>query len=357
MLNVLLSSVGRRSYLVEYFRQALGRRGRVLAANSHPDVLGLLHADQACLLPEAASPAYLPALLALCERHEVSLVCPCHDLEVLALARNRDALDARGICAAVPSAAWAARTLDKLRCGEAFRRAGVPVPWQTTSLAEARAALAAGTVSLPLLVKPRWGWASVGVQRCSGLEQVEAAHLLASRAGRPPTAAAPEDELAGGNALIQPWLAGREYCIQVINDLRGRPVTAFVAEIHAMRAGEADQASSLRDSALESLGLRIGALIGHRGPCDVDLMVHRGQPFVIDINPRFTGDYPFQHIAGANVPAALLAWQAGEPVDPGWLRPRPGVRGAKDMLPVLMPETHAGSVRCGAAFAPADGTS
>jgi carbamoyl-phosphate synthase large subunit len=36
----------------------------------------------------------------------------------------------------------------------------------------------------------------------------------------------------------------------------------------------------------------------------------------IDLNPRIGSGYPFSHVAGANVPAALISWINGEDADP-----------------------------------------
>jgi hypothetical protein len=43
------------------------------------------------------------------------------------------------------------------------------------------------------------------------------------------------------------------------------------------------------------------------------------------MNPRFGGGYPFSHIAGANLPAALMAWADSEAADPEWLTIEPNV--------------------------------
>jgi carbamoyl-phosphate synthase large subunit len=50
---------------------------------------------------------------------------------------------------------------------------------------------------------------------------------------------------------------------------------------------------------------------------------------VLELNPRFGGGYPFTHRAGANLPAALIAWAAGETIDPRWLVMQPDVATAK----------------------------
>lgn len=43
------------------------------------------------------------------------------------------------------------------------------------------------------------------------------------------------------------------------------------------------------------------------GLVDVDIIAgSSGELFVIDVNPRFGGGYPFNHIAGANVPRMYL---------------------------------------------------
>ena len=42
-MNILLTCVGRRDYLVEYFKIALGNRGQVFAANTYAETAGKLN--------------------------------------------------------------------------------------------------------------------------------------------------------------------------------------------------------------------------------------------------------------------------------------------------------------------------
>jgi carbamoyl-phosphate synthase large subunit len=90
-----------------------------------------------------------------------------------------------------------------------------------------------------------------------------------------------------------------------------------------MRAGQTDRAATVDDPRLQALGELIGRRLGHRGILDCDAFVDRDGICVIDLNPRFGGGYPYSHLAGANLPAAFLAWAHGERPDPDWLRITP----------------------------------
>ena len=92
-----------------------------------------------------------------------------------------------------------------------------------------------------------------------------------------------------------------------------------------MRAGQTDRATTVDHPRLEAVGALIGRRLGHRGIMDCDAFVDGDDVWVIDLNPRFGGGYPFSHLAGANLPAALVAWAEGSRVDPAWLRVTPNV--------------------------------
>ena len=56
-MNVLLTCVGRRNYIVDYFKQALGTHGYVYAANSYGDAAGMVVADKAFVMPSIYDPS------------------------------------------------------------------------------------------------------------------------------------------------------------------------------------------------------------------------------------------------------------------------------------------------------------
>lgn len=62
----------------------------------------------------------------------------------------------------------------------------------------------------------------------------------------------------------------------------------------------------------------------------MDIIVRADVPHLLDMNPRFGGHYLFAHVAGANLPAALVAWAQGRQPDHDWLRATVGARAFKD---------------------------
>lgn len=346
MTNVLLTSAGRRSYLVRYFKETLGGAGRVICANIYPDTPAMCAADEAVVVPPSSHADYIPTLVDLCESRQVKLISSFHDLDVFILSQHLEALRATGATPIVPDAEWGRICLDKYECSRRMEEVGIDVPWTGVSLDGALEAIAGGELRYPVLVKARLGFGSLGLNLCRTEEQLVASfHATQRDVGKFDTDAfvpCPADE----RVLIQQAIEGNEYCVDVVNDLDGNYATHLACHVHAMRAGETDSVTTVDPSVVGDMPQRLSALTRHPGIWGVDVMDDRGVGRVIDINPRFTGDYPFHQIAGANIPAALIAWARGEQPDPAWLTAEVGVRGYKDLVPTRVDRSTA---RCGQA--------
>ena len=97
----------------------------------------------------------------------------------------------------------------------------------------------------------------------------------------------------------------------------------------AMRAGETDVAETVDDDRLEAAGRALGESLRHVGALDVDVFVDGDQVTVLDLNPRIGGNYPFSHLAGADLPRAYVEWAQGGVIPAERLVVRPGVVGLK----------------------------
>src|SRR5690606_13122153 len=112
--------------------------------------------------------------------------------------------------------------------------------------------------------------------------------------------------------LIQEKIPGKEFGMDVLNDFEGNYIGTFAREKLAMRSGETDKAVSVIDGQIDSVGRTIGEKLKHIGILDCDVFQHNGEVYVLELNPRFGGGYPFSHEAGVNTAAIYIEWLEGK---------------------------------------------
>jgi carbamoyl-phosphate synthase large subunit len=328
-MNVMITCAGRRSYSVEIFKAAVGDRSRVFACDSSANAPALQQADKAFVVPRIDNEDYIDALLAICDDHQIGLLVPALEPELLLLAEHRARFLAIGTVPLVSPLEIVTTCYDKLAASNFLSNCGLGIPATFDSFNAAHAALSRGDIIFPLVVKPRWGAGSIGIQFPEDEEELELSYQLtkkqvARRFLTDIVATDPQHSI-----LIQERLLGEEHGMDVINDLDGSYVCTFVRRKIRMWGGQTDRAVTVRDEGLELIGQLIGEKLGHIGILDCDLFVTKHGCYVIDINPRFGGGYPFSHIAGANLPAALIAWANGQQADPAWFRVEPNVAASR----------------------------
>jgi carbamoyl-phosphate synthase large subunit len=78
-----------------------------------------------------------------------------------------------------------------------------------------------------------------------------------------------------------------------------------------MRAGETDKAITVEANRFTEFARIVGERLKHVGNLDCDFLEKDGQLYLLELNPRFGGGYPFSHEAGANLVKALLLSLSG----------------------------------------------
>jgi carbamoyl-phosphate synthase large subunit len=325
LMNVLLTSVGRWRQTVWAFRDALRGGGRVLACDFSGDAPALQEADAGFVVPRVDDERYINTLLGICEEHHVDLLIPALEIELPPLVMNRERFARIGTTPIVSSRKVIDTCFDKMETARFLRDCDLAVPHTHDSLDAARDALSRNDLTFPVVVKPRWGVSSIETEFPEDAEELELAYkLVRKRIARTFLAAVSATD-PEHSVLIQEQLFGEEYGLDIVNDLSGQYVTTFTKRKLRMRAGQTDRAVTIHNESLERLGRRIGQSLRHIGNLDCDVFVTEAGNHVIDLNPRFGGGYPFSHVAGANLPAALIAWAQGEKPDPEWLKIEPGI--------------------------------
>lgn len=331
-MNILLTSAGRRTYLVKYFKEALkmaGEPGEVHVANSKVSP-AFWAADQKVVTPLIYDREYIPFLLDYCRRWEIGLLIPLFDIDLPVLSSCREAFRAQGTTVVTADREAVDICNDKWKTYETLKNRQIPTPKTWLSPEDAAGAVKAGAASYPLMVKPRWGMGSLSVYQADSEEEL---FVFYKKIRREIGGSYLKYEAASSEAsvIIQEKIKGGELGLDVINDLLGRFCTAVVKRKAAMRAGETDEAETVDIPRLFGLGRELSELLRHRGNLDVDILEEGGQYYVLEMNARFGGGYPFSHAAGIHLPYALVMWALGREPEGRFLRAETGIRAQKDI--------------------------
>ena len=334
-MNVLITSVGRRTYLVDYFREAMDGRGQVHASNSH-HTIALESADAHLISPLIYDDDYIPTILHYCSENEIRAIISLFDMDILVLSKNLELFSRNGIKIIAAPEESVRICNDKWQTSLFLSECAIKTPKTYLALADALAALSDGDISYPLVIKPRWGMASIGLY---SVEIEEELRVLYERSKREVLCSHLKYESQSTPAaavIIQEKLQGQEYGLDVINDLSGNYVRTFAKKKIAMRAGETDVGKTMSSVPFEEITRHISAKLNHEAVLSVDCFVNDAGIHVVEMNCRFSGHYPLSHLAGVNIPRQILEWLDGKPTNEDLLKFEEGLRITKDLVPRII---------------------
>lgn len=295
-LRILFTSAGRRVELLRCFRhaaQSLEMDLEVLACDLSASMSSACQtADRAFDVPRCSDPGYADAVFDIARSNGVHLIIPTIDPELRSLAVEAEHFAACGARVHVSPPDVVAVALDKFKTAQVLKAAGVPVP-ATFSLEDTRS-LPLG-LQWPMFMKPRAGSAS------RGLKVIQSADRLSEQTDEP--------------MLLQEFLQGPEYTVNIFIDMAGVLRSAVMHRRLQVRAGEVEKGRTERRHDLHRLAELIGkALPGARGVLCFQVIDDQDRGLqVIEINARFGGGYPLAHHAGATFAQWLMEEVAGLP--------------------------------------------
>jgi carbamoyl-phosphate synthase large subunit len=297
--------------LINYFKEALKGEGKVFATDMQLTAPALVDADVAIQVPAIYSEDYIPSLLKIVKENNIDCVISLNDLELPILSQAKSQIEKLGAKVIVSDEKAIKIAFDKWETIKFLESNGLKSPKTFIDFEEAKNAITKGELNFPLVLKPRWGSASIGIDFPEDMEELELAYKLQTiRLKRTILAEASKEDIDHA-ILIQEKIPGKEYGMDVLNDFEGNYVGTYVRQKLQMRSGETDKAISVIDERFEKIGKIIGENLKHIGNLDCDVFEHNGELYVLELNPRFGGGYPFSHEAGNNTAAIYIEWLKG----------------------------------------------
>lgn len=328
-MNILFTCAGRRTYLLKYFKENMAEGDKIVATDMQLSAPALTAADVKIQVPTVYDPKYIDITLGICKEHKIDALLCLNDLELPILAENKAKFEELGVTVIVSDPEVIDICFDKYKTAQWVESIGLNAPKTYVRLADAKAALAKGEIAFPLFMKPRWGSGSIGLESIADMEELDIYYnLLMKKIKKTILATA---SVGDKYIMIQELLGGKEFGLDVMNDLKGNNIAVSVKQKLAMRAGETDKATTVDLPEVREMGAAIGRNLKHIGNLDVDIMQRaNGDYCVLELNPRFGGGYPFSYESGVNMPKAIISWLKGEKVDTSILQPQYGKTFAKN---------------------------
>lgn len=290
-MNILFTGVGRRVELLQAFRNAalvLGKKLKIYGADMTGTAPALAYCDYTRKVTSMKSPDYISQLVEICREDHINLLIPTIDTDLLVLSRNKAKFEAVGTKVMVSEPDKVLICRDKNNTSQFFVDCGLhaPIPlndWKKYSS------------GYPAFIKPKDGSSSVNAFRVENEEELE---VYAGQID---------------DYIVQPFVSGTEYTIDIFCDWNGEPVSIVPRERMQVRAGEVLKTKICLDETMIDEAKILCKAFKPCGPMTVQLIRDgNGIDWFIEINPRYGGGAPLSMKAGARSAEAVLKLMNGD---------------------------------------------
>lgn len=293
--HIAFTGVGRRIELIQALREAalkLHVELKIFGLDLLGNAPALAYCDYTRRVCRMNDANYIPELLKICENDKIDMLIPTIDTDLLVLSKHKSEFEAIGTKVLISAPDKILICRDKNNTGAFFESCGCKAPKTYNNYLEYND-------SFPCFIKPKDGSSSINAFK------VESRDDLAVYANQV------EDY------IIQPFVSGREYTIDIFGDYDGNPVYVTPRERLQVRAGEVLKTQICNDAKMTEEALRIVEAFKPCGAMTVQLIrdAQTGDDYFIEINPRFGGGSPLSMKAGAKSAEAVIKILLGEKLE------------------------------------------
>ena len=296
LIRILFTGAGRRIELIQAFRNAalvLDVDLKIYGADMTGTAPALAFCDYERRIVAMRDPDYIDALLSICREDEIDLIIPTIDTDLLVLAENRERFIDAGTRVMISSPEMIRICRDKNLVTPFFENCGLHAPHPCNDWTKY-------DDGFPAFIKPKDGSSSINAFKVENREELE---VYASQID---------------NYIVQPFIDGKEYTIDIFCDWDGNPIYIVPRERIQVRAGEVLKTRICMDRTMIDEAKRICDKFRPCGPMTVQLIRDHvtGTDYFIEINPRFGGGAPLSMKAGARSAESILRLLSGTSVSP-----------------------------------------
>lgn len=291
-IHIWVTGVGRRVELMQAFRQAalnLNINLKLYGADMAGTAPALVYCDYTRKVCSMHDKEYIQQLIDICVADKIDVLIPTIDTDLLILSKNTEKFDKVGTKVLISKSDKILICRDKNNTGEFFESCGLKAPRTYNNYKNYPG-------PYPCFIKPKDGSSSINAFK------VENGEELAVYAGQI------------SEYIIQPFVSGREFTIDIFCDFEGNPIFITPRERVQVRAGEVLKTMICMDKVMIEEAKTLCKFFKPCGPMTVQLIQdeNTGDNYYIEINPRYGGGAPLSMKSGARSAEALLKLISGE---------------------------------------------
>ena len=293
-MNVLFTGVGRRIELLQAFRNAalvLNKNLKIYGADMAGTAPALAYCDYTRKVVSMKDPSYIDSLLSICQKDKINLIIPTIDTDLLVLSENKDRFESIGTRVMISDPDKIHICRDKNNTSQFFVDCGLKAPMPVNDWKLYKD-------GYPAFIKPKDGSSSINAYRVENEDELKLYSEMVE------------------DYIVQPFVSGREFTIDVFCDWDGNPISIVPRERLQVRAGEVLKTQIAMDQAMIDEAKKLCEGFKPCGPLTVQLIRDEdGIDWFIEINPRFGGGAPLSMKAGARSTEAILKLLDNEKVE------------------------------------------
>ena len=292
-MRILFTGVGRRIELLQAFHSAalvLDKELKIYGADMAGTAPALAYCDYTRKVVAMNDPAYIQNLIDICVADKIDLLIPTIDTDLLILSENKGRFNAIDTKVMISDPDKIRICRDKNNTSQFFVDCGLHAPMPVNDWQEYKC-------GYPAFIKPKDGSSSINAYKVDNVEELE---VYAGQVK---------------DYIVQPFVDGREYTIDIFCDWNGEPISIVPRERLQVRAGEVLKTEICMDKTMIEEAKTLCKAFKPCGPMTVQLIRDKdGIDWFIEINPRFGGGAPLSMKAGARSAESILQLMDGEKV-------------------------------------------
>lgn len=288
-MNILITSCGRRTKLIEYFKNEFDGQGNIVVTDCDELAPALYFADKFYITSRISDEKYIDELLEICKKEEIKGIISLIDPELSLLSKNSYRFEEIGVKVIGSSYESTELCFDKYEFFKFLNKNDFKCAKTYVSLDEFKNDYESGKITFPVFIKPRTGSASLGINKVDFMEHLELLYKIFP------------------NMIIQEFIHGEEYGVDCYIDLiSSEVISVFAKKKIRMRSGETDKAVSIKNEKLFNVIEELVRKLNLRGTVDIDVFESNGEWIISEINPRFGGGHLLAYECKENYPKFIL---------------------------------------------------